>query len=69
MPTLLILPAQNIAWLQKNEAMGMTTVLNTAGVNKTQFLEYVAKKPATYADWSRVWSQVGCSKDIVYSIW
>ena len=45
----------------KNEAMGMTTVLNTAGVNKTQFLEYVAKKPATYADWSRVWSQVGCS--------
>ena len=38
--------------------MGMTTVLNTAGVNKTQFLEYVAKKPATYADWSRVWSQV-----------
>ena len=45
--------------------MGMTTVLNTAGVNKTQFLEYVAKKPATYADWSRVWSQVGCSQETV----
>ena len=42
----------------KNEAMGMTTILNTSGINKNQFLEYVAKKPATYADWSRVWSQV-----------
>ena len=38
--------------------MGMTTILNTSGINKNQFLEYVAKKPATYADWSRVWSQV-----------
>ena len=42
----------------KVEAMGMTTVLNTAGVDKKQFLEYVKKKPATYADWSRVWCQV-----------
>ena len=42
----------------KVEALGMTTVLNTAGVDKKQFLEYVAKKPATYADWSRVWCQV-----------
>ena len=42
----------------KAEALGMTTILNTSGVDKTQFLKYVEKKPATYADWSRVWSQV-----------
>ena len=42
----------------KAEALGMTTVLNTAGVDKKQFLEYVERKPATYADWSRDWAQV-----------
>ena len=42
----------------KGEALGMTTVLNTSGVDKNQFLKYVEKKPATYADWSRVWCQV-----------
>merc|ERR1711997_1266443 len=47
----------------KVEALGMTTVLNTAGVDKKQFLEYVAKKPATYADWSRVWCQETSGKE------
>jgi hypothetical protein len=42
----------------KGEALGMTTVLNTSGVDKNQFLKYVEKKPAPYADWSRVWCQV-----------
>ena len=36
----------------------MTTILNTAGVDKKQFLEYVKEKPATYADWSGTWDQV-----------
>ena len=42
----------------KAEALGMTTILNTAGVDKKQFLEYVKQKPATYADWSGTWDQV-----------
>ena len=45
----------------KDEALGMTTILNLSGVHKTEFLEYVKSKPATYADWSRVWNQVTIS--------
>ena len=46
----------------KAEALGMTTILNTAGVDKKQFLEYVKEKPATYADWSGTWDQVKSHK-------
>ena len=28
--------------------MGMTTVLNAAGVNKERFVDYTDKNPATY---------------------
>jgi len=41
----------------KEEMMGVTTVLNCAGVNKDEFIKYTEKNPATYQDWSRTWEQ------------
>ena len=34
--------------------MGMTTVLNAAGVNKERFVDYTDKNPATYKVRSQV---------------
>jgi len=43
--------------VDKDEAMGVTSVFNASGVDKSKFLEYTEKKPATYQDWSRTWEQ------------
>jgi len=42
---------------KKSEMMGVTTVLNCAGVDKDKFIDYTEKNPATYRDWSRTWDQ------------
>lgn len=41
-----------------NENLGMTTVFNASGINKTDFEAYTNNNPATYRDWSRTWDQV-----------
>ena len=33
---------------KKSEMMGVTTVLNCAGVDKDKFIDYTEKNPATY---------------------
>lgn len=43
--------------VDKDEALGVTSVFNAAGVDKAKFLEYTERKPATYQDWSRTWEQ------------
>ncbi len=45
------------------EMMGVTTVLNCAGVERTRFLEYTERNPATYRDWSRTWEQETTGKE------
>ena len=40
------------------ENLGMTTVFNASGINKTDFETYTNNNPATYRDWSRTWDQV-----------
>jgi len=47
----------------KKDRMGMTTVLNAAGVNKERFVDYTDKNPATYKDWSRTWDQETTGKE------
>jgi len=47
----------------KDEMMGVTTVLNASGVNKSKFLEYTEENPATYKDWSRTWDQETTGKE------
>ena len=46
-------------YVNKAEAMGMTTVLNCSGVDRGNFLRYTESHPATYQDWSRTWDQGG----------
>ncbi len=45
------------------EMMGVTTVLNCAGVERNRFLEYTERNPATYRDWSRTWEQETTGKE------
>jgi len=47
----------------KKERMGMTTVFNCAGIDKSKFLEYTETNPATYKDWSRTWDQETTGKE------
>lgn len=47
----------------RDEMMGVTTVLNCAGVNKDKFLQYTNDNPATYKDWSRTWDQETTGKE------
>ena len=37
-----------IIWYIMQDRMGMTTVLNAAGVDKDRFIDYTDKNPATY---------------------
>jgi ribulose 1,5-bisphosphate synthetase/thiazole synthase len=41
----------------KDEMMGITTILNAAGIDKKEFMKYIENNPATYKDWSRLWEQ------------
>jgi hypothetical protein len=41
----------------KDKMLGVTTVFNASGVDKSKFLQYTDENPATYADWSRTWTQ------------
>jgi hypothetical protein len=43
--------------IDKNHALGVTTVFNAAGVDRDEFLHYTEEKPATYLDWSASWEQ------------
>jgi hypothetical protein len=43
--------------IDRDHALGVSTVFNAAGIDKEQFLEYVERQPATYKDWSRTWEQ------------
>lgn len=43
--------------------MGNTAVFNVAGIDKEKFLNHVAKKPKTYADWGDDWNQQTSSND------
>ena len=43
--------------------MGVTTVINCSGVDKSKFLHHVAQNPATYRDWSRTWEQETTGKE------
>jgi len=47
----------------KDEMMGVTTVLNCAGVDKDKFIKYTEDSPATYKDWSRTWDQETSGKE------
>lgn len=47
----------------KDKMLGVTTVFNVAGVNKAKFLDYTEENPATYADWSRTWTQETTGKE------
>lgn len=47
----------------KDKMLGVTTVFNASGVDKTKFLEYTEAQPATYADWSRNWAQETTGKE------
>lgn len=49
----------------KDKMLGMTTVFNASGVDKTRFLQYTEEQPATYADWSRTWDQETTGKEDV----
>ena len=45
------------------EMMGVTTVLNCSGVERSRFLDYTERNPATYRDWSRTWEQETTGKE------
>ena len=47
----------------KDKMLGMTTVFNASGVDTQAFLDYTESQPATYADWSRTWSQETTGKE------
>ena len=47
----------------RDQTMGVTTVFSCSNVDKDKFLEYTDKNPATYKDWSRVWSQETTGKE------
>lgn len=49
--------------IDKEHAMGVTSVFNASGVDKKAFLEYIDRKPATYQDWSRTWEQETSGKE------
>jgi len=49
--------------INPEQALGVTTVFNAAGVNTEKFLEYTKKNTATYRDWSRVWDQATTGKE------
>jgi len=48
---------------KKDEMMGVTTVFNASGVDKSKFLKYTEDNPATYQDWSRTWDQETTGKE------
>jgi ribulose 1,5-bisphosphate synthetase/thiazole synthase len=49
---------------KKKDAMGMTPVFNTSGVNSIKFKKHIQKFPATYADWSDgEWKQETTGKE------
>jgi len=47
----------------KDEMMGVTTVFNASGVDKSKFVKYTEENPATYEDWSRTWDQETSGKE------
>jgi hypothetical protein len=47
----------------KDKMLGVTTVFNASGVDKSKFLQYTDENPATYADWSRTWTQETTGKE------
>lgn len=47
----------------KDKMLGVTTVFNVSGVEKDEFLRYTEENPATYADWSRTWTQETTGKE------
>mmetsp|Transcript_21326 Transcript_21326/g.37944 ORF Transcript_21326/g.37944 Transcript_21326/m.37944 type:complete len:514 (+) Transcript_21326:83-1624(+) len=49
--------------VDKEHALGVTSVFNASGVNKDAFLAYTERKPATYQDWSRTWEQETSGKE------
>lgn len=49
--------------IDKNHAMGVTSVFNAAGVNKDEFMKYTQEQPATYLDWSQSWEQETSGKE------
>lgn len=49
--------------IDKEHALGVTSVFNAVGVDKERFLEYTEERPATYADWSRTWEQETSGKE------
>eukprot|EP00518_Triparma_eleuthera_P000255 CAMPEP_0182460196 /NCGR_PEP_ID=MMETSP1319-20130603/5128_1 /TAXON_ID=172717 /ORGANISM="Bolidomonas pacifica, Strain RCC208" /LENGTH=520 /DNA_ID=CAMNT_0024659255 /DNA_START=31 /DNA_END=1590 /DNA_ORIENTATION=+ len=49
--------------LNREDAMGLTTVFNLVGVDKSNFLKHINKKPATYRDWSLTWQQDTTGKE------
>ena len=48
---------------KKENALGVTSVFNVAGVDKEKFLEHVRKNPATYKDWDSGWEQITSGKE------
>lgn len=49
--------------IDKEHALGVTSVFNASGVDKDKFLAYTERKPATYQDWSRTWEQETTGKE------
>jgi len=49
--------------LSPDQALGVTTVFNAAGVDTEKFLKYTNENTATYRDWSRTWEQTTSGKE------
>ena len=49
--------------LNKKDRMAVTTVLNCAGVNKSEFLNYTNQNQKTYKDWSKDWNIITDQKE------
>jgi hypothetical protein len=49
--------------IDKNHALGVTSVFCASNVNKKEFVDYTEKAPATYLDWSQSWEQETSGKE------
>ncbi|CAF2035367.1 unnamed protein product [Rotaria magnacalcarata] len=47
----------------KDEMLGVSTIFSCSNINKERFLQYTEDNPATYADWSGLWTQETSGKE------
>jgi len=49
--------------LDCEDALGVSTVINLAGINKNKFLDHIKRNPKTYENWSDGWDQTTAGKE------